>query len=139
MQCPGQNGVKGGRERGVVSPNRTQASVNVAAIAGLSENTVRTYVRRLYSKLGVNNRADLVRKLMSPEPTSSTPSTPLGPMPDSSLAEGDDTLKRTKYLWLFSEENLPEKHAERFARLKRMHLKTGRARCPQHHQDCGPP
>jgi transposase len=43
------------------------------------------------------------------------------------LAEGDDTLKRTKYLWLFSEENLPEKHAERFALLKRMHLKTGRA------------
>ena len=43
------------------------------------------------------------------------------------LAEGDDTLKRTKYLWFFSEENFPEEHAERFARLKRMHLKTGRA------------
>ena len=68
------------------------SGVNVAAISGLSENTVRTYVRRLYSKLGVNNRADLVRKLMSPEPTSSTPSTPLGPTPDSSLIEGDDTL-----------------------------------------------
>ncbi len=44
------------------------SGVNVAAISGLSENTVRTYVRRLYTKLGVANRADLVRKLMSPEP-----------------------------------------------------------------------
>ena len=44
------------------------SGVNVASIAGLSENTVRTYVRRLYQKLGVSNRADLVRKLMSPEP-----------------------------------------------------------------------
>jgi transposase len=43
------------------------------------------------------------------------------------LAEGDDTLKRTKYLWFFSEENFPQEHAERFARLKRLHLKTGRA------------
>ena len=43
------------------------------------------------------------------------------------LAEGDDTLKRTKYLWLFSEENFPEEHADRFARLKRLHLQTGRA------------
>ena len=42
-------------------------------------------------------------------------------------AQGDDTLKRTKYLWLFSQENLPEKHAERFAQLKAMNLKTGRA------------
>jgi len=42
-------------------------------------------------------------------------------------AEGDDTLKRSKYLWLFSEENLPEKDAERFAGLKAMNLKTGRA------------
>ena len=42
-------------------------------------------------------------------------------------AEDDGTLKGTKYLWLFSEENLPEKHQERFARLKALHLKTGRA------------
>jgi DNA-binding CsgD family transcriptional regulator len=71
------------------------SGVNVAAIAGLSENTVRTYVRRLYAKLGVNNRADLVRKLMSPEPAVSSadgPSSQLAPPPDSSLAEGDDTL-----------------------------------------------
>jgi DNA-binding CsgD family transcriptional regulator len=70
------------------------SGVNVAAISGLSENTVRTYVRRLYAKLGVNNRADLVRKLVSPEPTVSTegPSSQIAPPPDSSLAEGDDTL-----------------------------------------------
>lgn len=43
------------------------------------------------------------------------------------LADGDDTLKRTKYLWLFSEENLPERHLDWFARLKAMNLKTGRA------------
>jgi DNA-binding CsgD family transcriptional regulator len=68
------------------------SGVNVAAIAGLSENTVRTYVRRLYQKLGVSNRADLVRKLMSPEPQGAeTPSSHIAP-PDSSLATGDDTL-----------------------------------------------
>src|SRR5262249_9684729 len=42
------------------------------------------------------------------------------------LKEGEDTLSGTKYLWLFAEENLPEKHQERFARLKGMHLKTAR-------------
>ena len=70
------------------------SGVNVAAIAGLSENTVRTYVRRLYQKLTVSNRADLVRKLMSPEPklgAASVPSSHIAP-PDSSLATGDDTL-----------------------------------------------
>jgi DNA-binding CsgD family transcriptional regulator len=66
------------------------SGVNVAAISGLSENTVRTYVRRLYGKLGVNNRADLVRKLMSPEP--SAPSSQIAPPPDSALVQGDDTL-----------------------------------------------
>ena len=66
--------------------------MNVAAISGLSENTVRTYIRRLYQKLGVANRADLVRKLMSPEPKSQAPSSVLAPPPDSSLIDGDDTL-----------------------------------------------
>jgi transposase len=42
-------------------------------------------------------------------------------------AEGDETLKGTKYLWLFSEENLPEPSRERFAALRALHLKTGRA------------
>lgn len=69
------------------------SGVNVAAIAGLSENTVRTYVRRLYQKLGVSNRADLVRKLMAPEPKMATgpASSHIAP-PDSSLVGGDDTL-----------------------------------------------
>lgn len=69
------------------------SGVNVAAIAGLSENTVRTYVRRLYTKIGVSNRADLVRKLVSPDPKSSaSPSSQIAPPPDSSLVVGDDTL-----------------------------------------------
>ncbi|MFO0665131.1 MAG: helix-turn-helix transcriptional regulator [Polyangiaceae bacterium] len=70
------------------------SGVNVAAIAGLSENTVRTYVRRLYAKLAVSNRADLVRKLVAPEPQARQSSAPsaLPPTPDSSLAYGDDTL-----------------------------------------------
>jgi transposase len=42
-------------------------------------------------------------------------------------SEGDDTLKGTKYLWLFSEENLPEAYVEKFAALRTLHLKTGRA------------
>jgi transposase len=42
-------------------------------------------------------------------------------------AEGDETLKGTKYLWLYSEENLPEASRERFAALRALHLKTGRA------------
>jgi hypothetical protein len=69
------------------------SGVNVAAIAGLSENTVRTYVRRLYAKLNVSNRADLVRKLVSPEPSQkSGPSSQIAPPPDSALVDGDDTL-----------------------------------------------
>ena len=70
------------------------SGVNVAAIAGLSENTVRTYVRRLYAKLAVSNRADLVRKLIAPEPQARTSSPPaaIAPTPDSSLMYGDDTL-----------------------------------------------
>ncbi len=43
------------------------------------------------------------------------------------MADGDETLKRTKYFWFFSPENVPEQHAKRFARLKRLHLKTGKA------------
>jgi DNA-binding CsgD family transcriptional regulator len=40
------------------------AAVNAAAVLGLSEHTVRTYVRRLYRKLAVSNRAELVRLYM---------------------------------------------------------------------------
>ncbi|MGI0156743.1 MAG: ISL3 family transposase, partial [Thermoplasmata archaeon] len=41
--------------------------------------------------------------------------------------EGDPTLKGSKYLWLYRGENLPEKHRDRFAALRALHLKTGRA------------
>jgi transposase len=44
------------------------------------------------------------------------------------LLEDDiDILKGTKFFWLFAEENLPEKMAERFAFLRGSNLKTGRA------------
>lgn len=69
------------------------SGVNVAAISGLSENTVRTYVRRLYGKLKVSNRAELVRTLMAPESaTDPARAAAAHAPPDSSLAYGDDTL-----------------------------------------------
>jgi DNA-binding CsgD family transcriptional regulator len=40
------------------------SALNIAARCMLSEATVRTYVRRIYRKAGVANRADLVRKLL---------------------------------------------------------------------------
>jgi DNA-binding CsgD family transcriptional regulator len=43
------------------------ASANIAARTGLSEPTVRTYIRRIYRKLDVCNRADLVRKILTPD------------------------------------------------------------------------
>jgi transposase len=43
------------------------------------------------------------------------------------LEEDNEVLKGSKYLWLFAEENVPEKMAERFAFLRAQHLKTGRA------------
>jgi transposase len=42
-------------------------------------------------------------------------------------AEGDDTLKGTKYLWLSSEENLTERRAAQLADLRTLRLETGRA------------
>jgi transposase len=42
-------------------------------------------------------------------------------------AEGDNTLAKSKYLWLYREENLPEWHKERFKELKAANLKTGKA------------
>jgi transposase len=41
--------------------------------------------------------------------------------------QGDGTLTGSKYLWLYSHENLPERHRERFAALRDADLKTGRA------------
>jgi transposase len=44
------------------------------------------------------------------------------------LMEDDfDILKGTKYLWLFAEENTPEKIAERFGWIRESNLKTARA------------
>jgi transposase len=41
--------------------------------------------------------------------------------------DGDHLLAGTKYMWLTSAENLPERHAERFDALRGLELKTGRA------------
>jgi transposase len=41
--------------------------------------------------------------------------------------EGDERLKRTKYLWLTTEENLSERQRPKFADLKSSDLKTARA------------
>lgn len=40
---------------------------------------------------------------------------------------GDDSLVGSKYLWLYSEENLPPRHKERFQALRAVDLKTARA------------
>jgi DNA-binding CsgD family transcriptional regulator len=40
------------------------SNVNVAALCGVSSNTVRTLIRRVYRKLGVCNRAELVREML---------------------------------------------------------------------------
>jgi transposase len=40
---------------------------------------------------------------------------------------GDSPLTKTKYFWLFSEERLPERHADAFADLQARELKVGRA------------
>lgn len=40
---------------------------------------------------------------------------------------GSDQLVGTKYLWLYREENLPEKYWDRFDALRTLNLKTGRA------------
>jgi transposase len=42
-------------------------------------------------------------------------------------AQGDDRLAKSKYLWLYAEENIPEKSRPRFEELRRADLKTGRA------------
>ena len=42
-------------------------------------------------------------------------------------AAGDKSLAGSKYLWLYSVENLPERHRARFTALRAADLKTGRA------------
>jgi len=41
--------------------------------------------------------------------------------------DGDATLKGTRHLWLYGQENVPERRAEQFAALQGLNLKTGRA------------
>jgi transposase len=43
------------------------------------------------------------------------------------VATGDKSLSGSKYLWLYSAENLPERHQSRFDDLRRGDLKTSRA------------
>jgi len=43
------------------------------------------------------------------------------------MASGDETLKGSKYLWLYSWENVPERRRDEFAALKRQELKVGLA------------
>ncbi|MBA3405093.1 MAG: transposase, partial [Gemmatimonadaceae bacterium] len=44
------------------------------------------------------------------------------------LRDGDDSpLTGSKYLWLFSDERRPERHADAFATLQALNLKVGRA------------
>lgn len=43
------------------------------------------------------------------------------------MAVGDETLKGSKYLWLYSRENVPERRRNEFAALRRQALKVGRA------------
>ena len=41
--------------------------------------------------------------------------------------QGDTTLTGSRYLWLFSQENVPDDYAEWFELLRHEHLQTGRA------------
>ncbi len=43
------------------------------------------------------------------------------------MAQGDETLKGTRQLWLYNPENFKEDQAEDFTRLKDLNLKVGRA------------
>ncbi len=43
------------------------------------------------------------------------------------MAQGDETLKGTRQLWLYNPENFSEKQAGEFATLKDLHLKVARA------------
>jgi transposase len=43
------------------------------------------------------------------------------------MAHGDETLKGTKYLWLYSRENVPDSRQREFAALRHLELKVSRA------------
>ena len=42
-------------------------------------------------------------------------------------AQGDDSLKNTRFWWLYGQGTLPEKHAVNFERLAQSNLQTSRA------------
>jgi len=41
--------------------------------------------------------------------------------------DGESPLTKTKYLWLYNEDHLPERHADAFAAVQALELKVGRA------------
>ena len=43
------------------------------------------------------------------------------------VAEGDETLARSRYLWLYGKENVPESHRVHFRELRNSKLRTARA------------
>ena len=43
------------------------------------------------------------------------------------MASGDETLKGSKYLWLYSRENVPERRRDEFDAFRRKEFKVGRA------------
>jgi transposase len=43
------------------------------------------------------------------------------------LGQGDDTLAGTRQMWLYGQENLPERHLQDFDRVKALNLRTARA------------
>jgi len=46
---------------------------------------------------------------------------------ESRMAESKEMLKKTRYLWLYSNENLPDKYREKYEILKESDLRTARA------------
>jgi DNA-binding CsgD family transcriptional regulator len=44
------------------------SAVNVASIAGIAENTVRTHIKRIYRKFGINNRSELMQLIDARSP-----------------------------------------------------------------------
>jgi transposase len=47
------------------------------------------------------------------------------------MAQGDETLKGTRQLWLYNPENFNQEQVEAFSQLKDLHLKVARAWAPQ--------
>ena len=46
---------------------------------------------------------------------------------ESRMAVSKEILKKTRYLWLYSQENLPDKYRAKYEMLKESDLKTARA------------